>query len=322
MFTFVFNRIIQSITVMFGVTIVCFIVFQYLGDPALTIAGEDATPQQLEEVRRSLGLYDPLYIQYARFIVRVVHGNFGNSFITKTPALDLVLERIPATLELALSAMFIATSLALIIGVYAAMRPKTTLTKLALLGTLGGVSLPTFLTGIILIYIFSITLRILPPFGRGELVEITNWWSTGLFTWDGIKHLFMPAVTLGVFQLAMSTRVVRGEMQEVLLYDYIRTARAKGLSEWQMTLRHALKNALIPFVTIVGLQLGGVIAFAMVVETLFQWPGMGSLIIDSITRNDQPVVITYIMVISVMFVFINFTVDILYCAINPRIVYE
>lgn len=322
MLTFLSNRILQSFTVLVGVTIVCFVVFQYLGDPALTIVGEDATDEQLEEVRVALGLYDPLYVQYGKFVIRVVRGEFGNSFITGTPALPIVLERIPATLELALSAMFIATLLALIIGIYAAMRPKAWLTKIAMLFTLGGISLPTFLTGILLIFIFSITLQTLPPFGRGELVKLTDWWSTGVLTWDGIKHLFMPAVTLGLFQLAMSTRVIRGEMQEVLLLDYIRTARAKGLSEWQVTLRHALKNALIPFVTMVGLQLGNVIAFAMVVETVFQWPGMGLLIIDSITQNDQPVVVTYIMVIAVMFVFINFIVDILYCVLNPRIVYE
>lgn len=182
--------------------------------------------------------------------------------------------------------------------------------------------MPTFLTGILMIYVFSITLQVLPPFGRGELIEITSWWSTGFLTWDGIKHLFMPAATLGFFQVAMSTRVVRGEMQEVLLYDYIRTARAKGLTEMQVTLRHALKNALIPFVTMVGLQLGSVIAFAMVVETVFQWPGMGMLIINSITGNDQPVVVTYIMVIAVMFVLINLIVDILYCVLNPRIAYD
>lgn len=322
MLTFLSNRILQSVTVLLGVSIVCFVVFQYLGDPAITIAGEDATDEQLEEVRVALGLYDPMYIQYGRFIIRVTSGDFGNSFITGTPALPIVLERIPATLELALSAMFIATLLALVIGVFAAMRPKTSLAKIAMLGTLGGVSLPTFLTGILLIYIFSISWQVLPPFGRGELVELTDWWSTGFFTWDGIKHLFMPAATLGLFQLAMSTRVVRGEMQEVLLLDYIRTARAKGLREWQVTLRHALRNALIPFVTMVGLQLGNVIAFAMVVETVFQWPGMGMLIIDSITQNDQPVVVTYIMVIAIMFVFINLIVDILYCILNPRIVYE
>lgn len=322
MLTFLSNRILQSVTVLFGVSIVCFVVFQYLGDPALTIAGEDATDEQLEEIRIALGLYDPMYIQYGRFITRVSSGEFGNSFITGTPALPIVLERIPATLELAVSAMVIATSLALVIGVFAAVRPKSTLSKIAMVGTLGGVSLPTFLTGILLIYIFSIIWQILPPFGRGELVELSDWWSTGFLTWDGIKHLLMPAATLGLFQLAMSTRVVRGEMQEVLLLDYIRTARAKGLRERQVTFRHALRNALIPFVTMVGLQLGGVIAFAMVVETVFQWPGMGQLIIDSITHNDQPVVVTYIMVIAVMFVFINLTVDILYCVLNPRIVYE
>ena len=240
--------------------------------------------------------------------------------MTKTPALGIVLKRIPATLELAVTAMVIATFVGGVIGVSAAVAPHSLLSRIAMVGTLAGVALPTFFIGILSIYIFSIRLGWFPPFGRGEVVEI-GFWSTGLLTLSGWKHLILPAITLGMFQLSMSTRVIRGEMMEVLAEDYIRTARAKGLSVMAVTVRHALKNALIPFVTIAGLQLGQLIAFSIVTETVFQWPGMGNLLLMSIGQSDQPVVVTYIMVIALIFVFINLTVDILYCLLNPRITY-
>jgi ABC-type dipeptide/oligopeptide/nickel transport system permease component len=240
--------------------------------------------------------------------------------MTKTPALGLVLKRMPATLELAVTAMLIATLVGGAVGVTASVKPHSLLTRLAMVGTLTGVALPTFFIGILSIYLFSILLGWFPPFGRGDVVEIGPW-STGLLTVSGWKHLILPAVTLGMFQLSMSTRVIRGEMMEVLAEDYIRTARAKGLSVLVVTVRHALKNALIPFVTIAGLQLGQLIAFSIVTETVFQWPGMGNLLLMSIGQSDQPVVITYIMVIALIFVFINLTVDILYCFLNPRITY-
>jgi len=321
MLNYILKRVLQSIVVLIGVTIICFIVFQYLGDAAMTLESEDATEEQLAEARRTLGLDLPLYQQYGRFVWRVSHGDFGMSFLTKTPALEMVVKRMPATLELAVSAMIIATLIGGIIGVYAAVAPRSVLSRLAMIGTLAGISIPTFLTGILLIYFFSIKLGWFPPFSRGDVVQI-GWWSTGFLTISGIKHLFLPAVTLGMFQLAMSTRVIRGEMMEVLVEDYVRTARAKGLSRFQVTVKHAIKNALIPFITIAGLQLGNLIAFAIVVETVFQWPGMGNLLIKAIGQNDQPVVITYIMIVAVMFVLINLTVDILYCVLNPRIAYD
>ena len=320
MTAYISRRFLQSFLVLIGVTVICFIMFQYMGDPVLALAGMDATQEQLEEAARLLGMDRPLYEKYILFLWRAVHGDFGISFMTKTPALGLVLKRMPATLELAVTAMLIATLVGGAVGVTASVKPHSLLTRLAMVGTLTGVALPTFFIGILSIYLFSILLGWFPPFGRGDVVEIGPW-STGLLTVSGWKHLILPAVTLGMFQLSMSTRVIRGEMMEVLAEDYIRTARAKGLSVLVVTVRHALKNALIPFVTIAGLQLGQLIAFSIVTETVFQWPGMGNLLLMSIGQSDQPVVITYIMVIALIFVFINLTVDILYCFLNPRITY-
>lgn len=320
MTAYISRRFLQSFLVLIGVTVICFIMFQYMGDPVLALAGMDATQEQLEEAARLLGMDRPLYEKYFLFLWRAVHGDLGISFMTKTPALGLVLKRMPATLELAVTAMLIATLVGGAVGVTASVKPHSLLTRLAMVGTLTGVALPTFFIGILSIYLFSILLGWFPPFGRGDVVEIGPW-STGLLTVSGWKHLILPAVTLGMFQLSMSTRVIRGEMMEVLAEDYIRTARAKGLSVLVVTVRHALKNALIPFVTIAGLQLGQLIAFSIVTETVFQWPGMGNLLLMSIGQSDQPVVITYIMVIALIFVFINLTVDILYCFLNPRITY-
>jgi len=321
MLSYISGRILQSILVLIGVTIICFIMFQYMGDPALALAGMDATKEQLEEAARMLGLDRPLYEQYVRFLWRAVHGDFGISFMTKTPALKLVLKRMPATLELAGTAMIFATLIGGLVGVFAAVKPRFVASRLAMVGTLMGITLPTFFIGILSIYFFAILLGWLPPFGRGDVIGI-GIWSTGLLTVSGLKHLILPALTLGMFQLSMSTRVIRGEMMEVLAEDYIRTARAKGLSVLMVTLRHALKNALIPFVTIAGLQLGQLIAFSIVTETVFQWPGMGNLLLMAIGQTDQPVVITYIMVIAFIFVFINLTVDLTYCLLNPRIAYD
>jgi ABC-type dipeptide/oligopeptide/nickel transport system permease component len=320
MTAYISRRFLQSFLVLIGVTVICFIMFQYMGDPVLALAGMDATQEQLEEAARLLGMDRPLYEKYFFFLWRAVHGDLGISFMTKTPALGLVLKRMPATLELAVTAMLIATLVGGAVGVTASVKPHSLLTRLAMVGTLTGVALPTFFIGILSIYLFSILLGWFPPFGRGDVVEIGPW-STGLLTVSGWKHLILPAVTLGMFQLSMSTRVIRGEMMEVLAEDYIRTARAKGLSVLAVTVRHALKNALIPFVTIAGLQLGQLIAFSIVTETVFQWPGMGNLLLMSIGQSDQPVVITYIMIIALIFVFINLTVDILYCFLNPRITY-
>jgi peptide/nickel transport system permease protein len=321
MLSYIFRRLLQSAFVLLGVTIICFFMFQFMGDPALSLVGMDASKEQIAEVRQMLGLDRPVYEQYARFVWRALHGDFGLSLITRTPAIKVVIERMPATIELAVVAMIFATFSGGFVGIFAAVKPRSFLSRFAMIGTLMGISLPTFLIGILSIYVFSVLLGWLPPYGRGEVVQF-GFWSTGLITGSGLIHLILPALTLGLFQLSMSTRVIRGDMMAVLLEDYIRTARAKGLSLFRVIRGHALKNALIPFVTIAGLQLGQLIAFAIVTETVFQWPGMGKLLLTAIQENDQPVMITYIMVVALIFVVINLIVDILYTFLNPRIAYD
>jgi len=321
MANYILRRLLQGVLVLVGVTIICFLMFQYLGDPVLALVGIDATEAQLREAAKILGLDRPLYEQYFRFLRSAIHGDFGFSYVTRTPALKVVIERLPATLELSVTAMIFATLIGTVAGVISAVKPQAILSRLAMMGTLLGISLPTFLIGILSIYLFSIVLGWLPPFGRGNVLSI-GFWSTGLLTASGWVHLVLPALTLAFYQLSMSTRVMRGEMMGQLAEDYIRTARARGLSVVRVTLHHALKNALIPFVTISGLQLGQLIAFAIVTETVFQWPGMGKLLLMAINENDQPVIITYIMVIALIFVLINLIVDVVYTFLNPRIVYD
>jgi len=317
---YILRRISQSILVLVGVSIICFIMFQYMGDPALALVGMDATKEQLAEVSKLLGLDQPVYWQYAQFLGRTLHGDFGISYMTRTSALKVVLQRLPATLELAVVAMIFATVSGAMIGIFAAVKPRQILSRLMMAGTLMGISMPTFFFGILSIYAFSVILGWLPPYGRGSVIALGQW-HTGLLTASGWRHIILPAMTLGLFQLSMSTRVIRGDMMAVMIEDYIRTARAKGLSVYQVVFGHALKNAMIPFVTIAGLQLGQLIAFAIVTETVFQWPGMGKLLLMAIEQNDQPVVVTYIMVVALIFVGINLVVDIIYTYLNPRIAY-
>lgn len=321
MFSYILRRLLQSFAVLFGVTIICFAMFQYLGDPALALVGIDASEAQLQAASKMLGLNEPIWVQYIRFVGNALQGDFGFSYVTRMPALEVVVARMPATLELAVTAMVFATTGGLLVGILAAVKPNWLISRLSMFGTLLGISLPTFLIGVMSIYVFAIILQWLPPFGRGEVIHIGPW-SSGLLTLDGWRHILLPAVTLGLYQLSMSTRVIRGEMISVMTEEYIRTARARGLSLFRVVFRHALKNAMIPFVTISGLQLGQLIAFAIVTETVFQWPGMGKLLIMSIDENDQPVIITYIMVIALIFVIINLVVDIIYTLLNPRIAYD
>lgn len=321
MANYIFRRLVQSFFVLVGVTIICFIMFQYMGDPALALVGMDASKEQIAEVSKILGLDQPVYKQYFKFAWRALHGDLGLSLKTRTPALKLVIERMPATIELAFVAMILATLIGGVVGIFAAVKPRSILSRITMAGTLLGISLPTFFIGLLSIYVFSVMLGWLPPYGRGEVNQV-GFWTTGLLSLNGVAHLVLPAFTLALFQLSMSTRVIRGDMMAVLLEDYVRTARAKGLSLYQVIRHHALKNALIPFVTIAGLQLGQLIAFAIVTETVFQWPGMGKLLLTAIQENDQPVIITYIMVIAMIFVAINLTVDIIYTFLNPRIAYD
>ncbi len=315
------RRLAQGILVLLAVSFICFVIFQYMGDPAWALAGRYATPKQLELVRKKLGLDKPFYVQYLIFLKNALHGNFGMSFVSRLPAMQVIIERLPATLELSLMAMLLAIGLGVSLGVLVSIAPDSLVSRLIMAGSLIGISIPTFLTGILLIMVFAVDLRVLPPFGRGEVVRIFGSWRSGLLTWDGLKHLILPAITLSSYQLAVLLRLTRAGMMEVLGEDYIKTAWAKGLPQRAVLFKHALRNALIPVVTVIGLQFGELIAFSIVTETVFQWPGMGNLLLSAIYESDQPVIVSYITFVSLIILGLNLLVDVLYVFINPKIRY-
>jgi peptide/nickel transport system permease protein len=292
--------------------------FTFVGDPVDNMLGQERTMEDVERLRAQLGLDKPIPVQYIKFLGEAINGNFGVSYRQGRAVSEIIMERAPATLELAaLSAVF-AIILGIIFGVLTAIKRNGLLSNFIMTASLIGVSLPTFLIGILLIYLFSVELGWLPSFGRGEVVQL-GWWSTGLMTESGLKALILPSITLGLYQMTLIMRLVRSEMLEVLRQDYVRFARARGLSERDINFRHALKNTMVPVVTVIGLQLGSIIAFAIITETVFQWPGLGLLFINAIQFVDIPVMAAYLMMISVMFVGINLLVDILYALIDPRL---
>ncbi|MFN4103939.1 MAG: ABC transporter permease [Tepidimonas sp.] len=318
MLAFILRRLAQAALVMLAVAFVAFMLFQYVGDPVLQILGQDATPEQVAAVRAELGLDQPFFVQFWQFVVHAVQGNFGMSIHQGVPVARLIAERFPATLELALVAAALALAVGIPMGVYAALRRGTWLAQVFMTLSLLGVSLPTFLIGIVLILVFAVQLGWFPSFGRGEVTDLGGW-TTGLLTAKGWHHLVLPAVTLAIFQLTLIMRLVRAEMLEVLRTDYIKFARARGLSDRVVHFGHALKNTLVPVMTITGLQLGGLIAFAIITETVFQWPGMGLLFIQAVTFADIPVMAAYLCLIALIFVVINLIVDLLYFAVDPRL---
>jgi peptide/nickel transport system permease protein len=318
MFAFIVRRLLQALVVMASVAFIAFLLFQYVGDPVVFLLGQDATPEQIRQMRADLGLDQPFFVQYAHFLWNAVQGEFGLSLRQGTKVSTLIVERFPATLELALAAALLALAIGIPMGVYAALRRGTFTSQLFMTISLLGVSLPTFLIGILLILIFAVMLGWLPSFGRGDVVKMGAW-STGLLTAKGWQHLILPAVTLAIFQLTLIMRLVRAEMLEVLRTDYIKFARARGLSNRAIHFGHALKNTLVPVMTITGLQLGGLIAFAIITETVFQWPGMGLLFIQAVTFADIPVMAAYLCLIALIFVVINLIVDLLYFAVDPRL---
>ncbi|RZL92061.1 MAG: ABC transporter permease [Variovorax sp.] len=318
MIAFVLRRLIQAVIVMISVAFIAFLLFQYVGDPVVFLLGQDATPEQIRELRAGLGLDKPFFVQFWHFLVNAVQGEFGLSLRQGSKVSRLIGERFPATLELALVAALLALAIGIPMGVYTALRRGTFLSQVFMTVSLLGVSLPTFLIGILLILVFAVLLGWFPSFGRGETVQL-GWWSTGLLKADGWHHLVLPAVTLAIFQLTLIMRLVRAEMLEVLRTDYIKFARARGLSDRAIHFGHALKNTLVPVMTITGLQLGGLIAFAIITESVFQWPGMGLLFIQAVTYADIPVMAAYLCLIALIFVIINLVVDLLYFAVDPRL---
>jgi peptide/nickel transport system permease protein len=318
MLAFIIRRLLQAVLVMLAVAFVAFLLFQYVGDPVSQMVGQDATPEDRMRLRAELGLDQPFYVQFANFVGNSIQGDFGISLRQGRAVSTLVKERLPATLELAFVAAFIAIVVGIPAGVYTALRRSSWLSQVLLAGSLIGISLPTFLIGILLILVFAVQLGWLPSYGRGDVVKV-GWWSSGLLTPTGWKHLILPSITLALFQLALIMRLVRSEMLEVLRTDYIKFARARGLTERAVNFGHALKNTLVPVITITGLQLGGIIAFAIVTETVFQWPGMGLLFIQSVQFADIPVMAAYLCLIALVFVLINLVVDLLYFAVDPRL---
>ena len=318
MIAFVLQRLAQAVVVMLAVGLIAFALFRFVGDPVVFMLGQDATPEDRARMTHDLGVDRPFYVQYASFITRAVRGEFGLSLRQLRPVSTLLRERLPATLELSLVAALLALIAGIPMGVYTALRRNSWLSQLLLAVSLAGVSLPTFLIGILLILVFSVQLGWLPSFGRGETVTL-GWWTTGLLTASKLKTLILPAITLGLFQMTLIMRLVRSEMLEVLRTDYIKFARARGLSDRAIHFGHALKNTLVPVITVTGLQLGSIIAFAIITETVFQWPGMGLLFIQSVTFADVPVMAAYLCLIAMFFVVINLVVDLLYYAVDPRL---
>ena len=315
---FILRRLVQAVGVMLSVALIAFVLFQYVGDPVTIMLGQDATEQDRSELRRHLGLDQPAPAQLARFVGNAAQGDFGLSLRQGQRVSSLLADRLPATMELSVAAAILALVVGLPLGVYTALNRRSRLSQLVLALSLLGVSLPTFLIGVLLILVFAVMLGWLPSYGRGATVQI-GWWSTGLLTLDGWRHLILPAITLSLFQLTLILRLVRSEMLEVLRQDYIKFARARGLSRRAIHFGHALKNTLVPVITITGLQLGGIIAFAIVTETVFQWPGMGLLFIQAVQFADIPVMAAYLCLIALIFVVINLVVDLLYFVVDPRL---
>ncbi len=318
MLAYVIGRLFQAVPVMLAVGLIAFGMFAFVGDPVSAMLGQEFTEAQRVKLVADLGLDQPFFVQFFKFVWRAMQGEFGISYRLSRPVSALIAERLPATLELAFCASVLALCMGVLMGVFTALRPKSWLSHGLLTFSLIGVSLPTFLIGILLILIFAVWLGWLPSYGRGDVVQL-GWWSTGFLTPSGLKALILPSVTLGLFQLTLIMRLVRAEMLEVLRTDYIKFARARGLSNRAINFGHALKNTLVPVITIAGLQIGGIIAFSIVTETVFTWPGMGLLFIQSVGVADIPVMSAYLVLIALLFVVINLVVDLLYYVVDPRL---
>ena len=318
MTAYILRSLAQAVVVMLAVALIAFSMFRFVGDPVANMVGQEASLKERAELTERLGLNDPFPIQFASFVRDIARGEFGMSYRQGRPVKDLLMERVPATVELALLSSIFALVFGIALGVYTAINRRGILANAVMSLSLIGVSLPTFLIGIGLIYLFAVELRWLPSFGRGEVARL-GWWTTGLLTETGRKSLIMPVLTLGFFQLTLIMRLVRAEMLEALRTDYVKFARARGIPERSISFRHALRNTMIPVVTIAGLQFGSVIAFAIVTETVFQWPGLGALFIQAVQFVDIPVMAAYLMFVALVFVVVNLSVDVLYFALDPRL---
>lgn len=318
MLAFILKRLAQSVLVMAVVSAISFSLFNFVGDPVNNMVGQDATREQRVQIRIDLGLDDPILVQYSRFMGNALQGDFGLSYRIKRPVDKLILERLPATIELVFVSAIIALVAGIGLGVYTGIRKNSWISRVVLSTSLVGVSLPTFIIGIALIYLFAVILRWLPSSGRGGTVDL-GWWKTSFLTVDGWRAIILPAITLSLFQLTLILRLVRAEMMEVMRTDYIKFARARGLAERSINFVHALRNTLVPVITIIGLNIGGLIAFSVITETVFQWPGTGLMFIQAVDFVDVPIMAAYLVFVALLFVIINLVVDILYFVVDPRI---
>lgn len=316
--SYLINRLLHALLVVFVVSVIAFLLGHFTGDPVTSVLGVDATTQARAALRLKLGLDDPLFLQYAHYIQQVLGGDFGMSYIAQRPVSQVILERIPATLELALAALLCSLGIGVPLGVVAAVHHKKLWSSALMTTSVIGVSLPTFVTGIFLVLIFSVELGWLPSFGRGEITELGGW-GTGLLTASGLKALILPAIALAISQVALVARLVRAEMLEVLRAEYIKFARARGIPDTRVHFYHALRNTMIPIITVSGIQLGYLLAFAVVIEQVFQWPGLGTLFLGALTQTDVPVITAFLMIVACFFVFTNFVVDFLYAFADPRL---
>lgn len=316
---FLLKRLLQAALVMFVISLFCFSIQDTLGDPTRELAAMSMSAEERANLRENLGLNDPLWVQYGRFVGRALQGDLGTSYFFKEPTLDVILKKFPATLELAFAATVIIITISIPFGVFCAIKPRHWLSRFTMAVSVIGISIPVFLTALALIYIFSITLGWMPSFGRGEIVHVWGYWSTNFASWDGFVHIIMPAIALSSIMLPLFIRLVRAEMLEVLSSEYVKFARAKGLSAMPVYLKHALKNTMLPVITVGGVQIGIMVAYTILTESVFQWPGMGFMFLEAVNRSDIPLITAYIMFVGFLFVVVNTLVDLLYGVINPMV---
>lgn len=319
MFAFIVRRIIQSILVMLVISLVGFSIQHSIGDPVRDLVGERVTPAEREVIRDRLGLNDPFYVQYVRFVKKACTGDLGMSFFYKKPALEVIVAKAPATIELVIVTSIILLVISIPVGIYSAIYPRSWISRLAIAGSTIGVAVPVFLTAIALIYLFGVELNWLPSYGRGETVKITQWWESGFLTWDGLKHLVLPSISLSSIMLPLFIRLIRAEMMEVLETEYIKFAWSKGLHRKRVWFVHAFKNTLLPVITVFGVQLGIMFAFTILTETVFQWQGMGFMFLEAVERSDTSLLVAYLVFVGVIFVVVNTVVDIVYGVVNPMV---
>ncbi|KGB82563.1 MAG: ABC transporter permease [Confluentimicrobium sp.] len=319
MFAYLVKRVFQAAVVMFVISLISFSIQDNLGDPLRELVGQSVSEEVREQLRDELGLNDSFLVQYGRFAKKAMRGDLGTSYFFKEPALEVILKKLPATLELVLGATFIIIGLSVPLGVFTAIRPNSIFSRVIMGFSIIGISVPVFLTAILMIFVFSVEMRILPSYGRGDVVHVFGYWSTNFLTWDGWKHILLPSAALASIMLPLFIRLIRSEMMETLQSEYVRFAWAKGLRPRRIWFVHALKNTLLPVITVGGVQIGTMVAYTILTETVFQWPGMGFMFLEAVNRVDTPLIVAYLIVVGFIFVVTNTIVDLIYGLVNPTV---